>query len=142
MIHGINLWGNKLVTCFFFFLFKHSIDNFYLKVDAIIFYMNSLCITGYLAARRYMDGIINTVLLMLESGSHCFSRGDPIGNLRKRFHPEMSECEAANYMIHVSADAYNKWTTFGYDMIHTALRSEVNLGFVFKCTLLFVILFL
>ncbi|KAF3435609.1 hypothetical protein FNV43_RR22700 [Rhamnella rubrinervis] len=77
----------------------------------------SLCVKGYLAARRYMDGIINTVLLMLDSGLPCFSRGDPIGNLRKRFHPEMSEREAANFMIHVCTDAYNKWTTAGYDLI-------------------------
>ncbi|KAL4194748.1 hypothetical protein AMTRI_Chr05g70010 [Amborella trichopoda] len=77
----------------------------------------SLCVKGYLAARRYMDGIINTVLLMVDSGLPCFSRGDPIGNLRKRFHPEMSEREAANFMIRTCTDAYNKWTTAGYDLI-------------------------
>ncbi|XP_047315798.1 phosphatidylinositol 4-kinase alpha 1-like isoform X2 [Impatiens glandulifera] len=76
-----------------------------------------LCVKGYLAARRYMDGIINTVLLMIDSGLPCFSRGDPIGNLRKRFHPEMSEREAANFMIRICTDAYNKWTTAGYDLI-------------------------
>ncbi|CAD5315026.1 unnamed protein product [Arabidopsis thaliana] len=77
----------------------------------------SLCVKGYLAARRQMDGIISTVQMMLESGLPCFSRGDPIGNLRKRFHPEMSEREAAHFMIHVCTDAYNKWTTAGYDLI-------------------------
>ncbi|XP_052198254.1 phosphatidylinositol 4-kinase alpha 1 [Diospyros lotus] len=77
----------------------------------------SLCVKGYLAARRYMDGIINTVLMMMDSGLPCFSRGDPIGNLRKRFHPEMSEREAANFMIRTCTDAYNKWTTAGYDLI-------------------------
>ncbi|KAK6946221.1 Phosphatidylinositol 3-/4-kinase, catalytic domain, partial [Dillenia turbinata] len=76
-----------------------------------------LCVKGYLAARCHMDGIINTVLLMLDSGLPCFSRGDPIGNLRKRFHPEMTEREAANFMIHICTDAYNKWTTAGYDLI-------------------------
>lgn len=76
-----------------------------------------LCVKGYLAARRHMNGIINTVALMLDSGLPCFSRGDPIGNLRKRFHPEMSEREAANFMIRVCNDAYNKWTTAGYDLI-------------------------
>ncbi|KAI4295546.1 hypothetical protein L6164_035584 [Bauhinia variegata] len=77
----------------------------------------SLCVKGYLAARCHMDGIITTVALMLDSGLPCFSRGDPIGNLRKRFHPEMNEREAANFMIHVCTDAYNKWTTAGYDLI-------------------------
>lgn len=95
----------------------HSIGNLCLKVDDVILYMNSLCIKGYLAARRYMDGIIATVLLMLDSGLPCFSRGDPIGNLRRRFHPEMSEREAANFMKSVCTDAYNKWTTAGYDLI-------------------------
>ncbi|KAD4179153.1 hypothetical protein E3N88_27744 [Mikania micrantha] len=77
----------------------------------------SLCVKGYLAARRYMDGIINTVLMMVESGLPCFSRGDPIGNLRKRFNPEMSERQAANFMIRTCADAYDKWSTAGYDLI-------------------------
>ncbi|GAU22033.1 hypothetical protein TSUD_309370 [Trifolium subterraneum] len=76
-----------------------------------------LCVKGYLAARQHMEGIITTVALMLDSGLPCFSRGDPIGNLRKRFHPEMSEREAANFMTHVCKDAYNKWTTAGYDLI-------------------------
>ncbi|KAK8617600.1 hypothetical protein V6N13_080510 [Hibiscus sabdariffa] len=76
-----------------------------------------LCVKGYLAARRHMNGILNTVLLMLDSGLPCFSRGDPIGNLRKRFHPEMTEREAANFMKNVCTDAYNKWTTAGYDLI-------------------------
>ncbi|KAK6159446.1 hypothetical protein DH2020_006760 [Rehmannia glutinosa] len=78
---------------------------------------DNLCVKGYLAARRDMDGIINTVALMMDSGLPCFSRGDPIGNLRKRFHPEMSEREAANFMIRICTDAYNKWTTAGYDLI-------------------------
>lgn len=77
----------------------------------------SLCVKGYLAARNHMDGIVNTVLLQVDSGLPCFSRGDPIGNLRKRFHPEMSEREAANFMMQTCADAYNKWSTAGYDLI-------------------------
>ncbi|KAJ3672896.1 hypothetical protein LUZ60_006270 [Juncus effusus] len=77
----------------------------------------SLCVKGYLAARRHMNGIITTISLMTDSGLPCFSRGDPIGNLRKRFHPEMTEREAANFMIKTCGDAYNKWTTAGYDLI-------------------------
>ncbi|GAB4853276.1 hypothetical protein Ancab_017460 [Ancistrocladus abbreviatus] len=45
------------------------------------------------------------------------SGGDPLDNLRKRFHPEMSEREAANFMIPVCTNAYNKCTTAGYDLI-------------------------
>ena len=29
----------------------------------------------------------------------------------------MTEREAANFMIRVCTDAYNKWTTAGYDLI-------------------------
>ncbi|GJM96371.1 hypothetical protein PR202_ga13198 [Eleusine coracana subsp. coracana] len=76
-----------------------------------------LCVKGYLAARRHMNGILTTVNLMVDSGLPCFSRGDPIGNLRKRFHPEMNEREAANFMVKTCVDAYNKWTTAGYDLI-------------------------
>ncbi|KAL6909487.1 hypothetical protein ACP4OV_001768 [Aristida adscensionis] len=76
-----------------------------------------LCVKGYLAARRHMNGILSTVNLMVDSGLPCFSRGDPIGNLRKRFHPEMNEREAANFMVRTCVDAYNKWTTAGYDLI-------------------------
>ncbi|KAK4341378.1 hypothetical protein RND71_039879 [Anisodus tanguticus] len=83
------------------------------KVGLVV---SSLCVKGYLAARLHMDEIINTASMMLDSGLPCFSRGDPIGNLWKRFHPEMSEREAANYMIHACSDAY-KWTTAGYDLI-------------------------
>ncbi|CAI7791975.1 unnamed protein product, partial [Closterium sp. NIES-54] len=76
-----------------------------------------LCVKGYLAARRHQDAILNTVQLMLDSGLPCFSRGDAVGNLRKRFHPEMGEREAASFMIATCVDAYNKWTTAGYDLI-------------------------
>ncbi|KAG8097936.1 hypothetical protein GUJ93_ZPchr0013g34130 [Zizania palustris] len=76
-----------------------------------------LCVKGYLAGRRHMNGIITTVQLMVDSGLPCFSRGEPIANLRKRFHPEMNEREAANFMVRTCADAYNKWTTAGYDLI-------------------------
>lgn len=80
-------------------------------------YFVSLCVKGYLAARLHMEGILTTVQLMVDSGLPCFSRGDPIGNLRKRLHPELSEREAATFMIKTCADAYNKWSTAGYDLI-------------------------
>lgn len=77
----------------------------------------SLCVKGYLAARVHAEAIISTVNLMVDSGLPCFSRGDPMGNLRKRLHLEMNEREAANFMIGTCEDAYNKWTTSGYDVI-------------------------
>ena len=72
---------------------------------------------GYLAARVHAEAIISTVNLMADSGLPCFGRGNPMGNLRKRMHLEMTEREAANFMIATCEDAYYKWTTSGYDVI-------------------------
>lgn len=63
------------------------------------------------------EPIIATVALMSESGLPCFGRGAPIENLRKRFHLEMSERQAAQFMVRTIADAYDKWTTGFYDAI-------------------------
>lgn len=57
------------------------------------------------------------MMLMLESGLPCFSIGDPLGNLRRRFHEELSEREAADFMVGRCVDAYNHWRTAGYDLI-------------------------
>nr|XP_016436193.1 PREDICTED: phosphatidylinositol 4-kinase alpha 2-like [Nicotiana tabacum] len=75
----------------------------------------SLCVKGYLAARCYMDGIINTILMVLDSRLPCFSRGNPIRN------PEMSEREAANYMVRACSDA----TTAGAGQLVHSMRQHI-----------------
>ncbi len=62
-------------------------------------------------ARTVAEPIIATVALMVQSGLPCFSRGQPIENLRQRFHLEMTERQAATFMRGVINDAYQKWTT-------------------------------
>jgi phosphatidylinositol 4-kinase len=37
--------------------------------------------------------------------------------LRKRFHPELNNHDAAAFMKGAIMDAYDKWTTRGYDII-------------------------
>lgn len=54
------------------------------------------------------EGIIATVQLMSESGLPCYGRGHPIPNLRKRFHLEMSDAQAAAFMRNTINDAYDK----------------------------------
>eukprot|EP00798_Chlamydomonas_sp_ICE-L_P027721 gene27721-7367_t len=76
-----------------------------------------LCIRGYLAARTVAEPIIATVALMAESGLPCYGRGAPVENLRKRFHLEMSERQAAQFMYDSVQDSYQKWTTKFYDYI-------------------------
>ncbi|GAX81982.1 hypothetical protein CEUSTIGMA_g9410.t1, partial [Chlamydomonas eustigma] len=76
-----------------------------------------LCVRGYLVARTVAEPIIATVALMAESGLPCFGRGAPIENLRRRFHLEMSERQAAQFMRQTISDAYQKWTTGVYDAL-------------------------
>eukprot|EP00850_Spirogloea_muscicola_P004369 SM000018S03734 [mRNA] locus=s18:1165042:1171898:- [translate_table: standard] len=77
----------------------------------------SLAVKGYLAAREHMEAICVVVGGMEESGLPCFGRGDPMGNLRRRFHMELNDREAAAFMRQTCVEAYNKWTTAGYDLI-------------------------
>eukprot|EP00850_Spirogloea_muscicola_P017580 SM000152S01568 [mRNA] locus=s152:325750:333245:- [translate_table: standard] len=77
----------------------------------------SLAVKGYLAAREHMEAVCVVVGGMEESGLPCFGRGDPMGNLRRRFHMELNDREAAAFMRQTCVEAYNKWTTAGYDLI-------------------------
>ncbi|KAG2445055.1 hypothetical protein HYH02_008923 [Chlamydomonas schloesseri] len=76
-----------------------------------------LVVRGYLAARTVAEPIIATVALMADSGLPCFGHGKPLPHLRRRFHLEMSEGQAAAFMRAAIADAYQKWTTGFYDYI-------------------------
>lgn len=76
-----------------------------------------LCVKGYLAARSAADGIVATVAMSEASKLPCFSRGATVESLRQRFHLEMSDAQAAEFMRGLIADAYDKWTTGVYDLI-------------------------
>lgn len=75
------------------------------------------CIKGYLAARSSADAIIATVAMAESSKLPCFSRGATVDSLRQRFHMEMSDGQAAEFMRGLINDAYDKWTTGVYDLI-------------------------
>lgn len=51
---------------------------------------------------------MSTVSLMANSGLPCYGRGAPVENLRKRFHLEMSDRQAAAFMRSTIDDAYAK----------------------------------
>lgn len=59
-------------------------------------------------ARGVAEGIIAAVSLMKDSGLPCFGRGRPVENLRKRFHLDLSDAQAAAFMRATIADAYDK----------------------------------
>ncbi|BDA51126.1 phosphatidylinositol 4-kinase alpha [Coccomyxa sp. Obi] len=80
-------------------------------------HFQDLCVRGFLAARGVAEGIIATVALMAQSGLPCYGRGRPVENLRKRFHLEMSDSQAAAFMRATIRDAYDKWTTGFYDYV-------------------------
>lgn len=61
-----------------------------------------------LQARGVAEGIIATVSLMSKSGLPCYGRGHPLENLKKRFHLEMSDSQAADFMRKTVHDAYDK----------------------------------
>lgn len=65
------------------------------------------------------EPIISSVALMAESGLPCFGRGAPVANLRRRFHLDMSDSQAAAWMRATVNDAYDKWTTGFYDYIQS-----------------------
>ena len=65
------------------------------------------------------EPIIATVALMADSGLPCFGRGAPVANLRRRFHLEMSDVQAAAWMRGTIMDSYDKWTTGFYDYIQS-----------------------
>ena len=59
-------------------------------------------------ARASAEGIIAAVSLMAKSGLPCYGRGQPLDNLKKRFHLEMNDAQAAAFMRKTIHDAYDK----------------------------------
>lgn len=64
-----------------------------------------LCVRGYLAVRQHTDSFMSIFSLMAESGLPCFGRGKPLENLYARFHPEMTDTQAAEFMVDLCKDA-------------------------------------
>eukprot|EP00835_Amoeboradix_gromovi_P004670 NODE_378_length_9766_cov_0.333816.p2 type:complete len:871 gc:universal NODE_378_length_9766_cov_0.333816:3128-5740(+) len=74
-----------------------------------------LTIRAFLAMRPYADDIVDTVRLMADSGLPCFKSRNTIEKLRQRFKTELSEREAAIYMMEVIDKSFENYRTVIYD---------------------------
>ncbi|KXS10694.1 kinase-like protein [Gonapodya prolifera JEL478] len=73
-----------------------------------------MSIRGYLAARPYVDEIVQIVELMIESGLPCF-KDATLPRLRSRFQPDMTERDAAQFMIERVKESHQNTRTVLYD---------------------------
>ena len=82
----------------------------------LVTWFQELVIRGFLAVREHRAELLALVEPMLISTLVCF-KPHSLSGLKSRFFPDRDERGAAEGMLAIVGDAWNKWTTNVYDLI-------------------------
>lgn len=74
-----------------------------------------LTVKAFLAIRPYMDQLITTVQLMLDTSLPSFKGEPTIQRLRNRFAPGLNERQAAEFMVAIVRNAHENVRSTAYD---------------------------
>jgi len=95
----------------------------------LVKWFQELVLRGFMAVREHRAEILALVEPMLASTLPCF-KANSLAALKARFFPDKDEAAAAESMLAIVNDAWNKWTTNAYDWIQKAQQNV----FYFKGT--------
>lgn len=85
-----------------------------------------LTIKAFLAIRPYMDQLISTVQLMLDTSLPSFKGEPTIRRLRDRFAPGLNERQAADFMVAVVRNAHENVRSTAYDEFQRVRRRTLD----------------
>lgn len=82
-----------------------------------------LTVKAFLSCRAYVDEVVSTCNLMMATDLPSFKGEGTMHRLRERFRPELSEREAAQYMVTIIDDAAENGRSIAYDQFQVCPTS-------------------